>query len=86
MITLLWRLLMNVDQRIFSIVADRVGIDVGSLTPFTSFSSDLGMDSCDFIEFIMDVEDEFTIDIDDDTAATFITLRDVIDYVLNLAK
>jgi len=59
-------------------------LDVNSVKSHTKFHEDLGMDSFDSFEFIMEVEDEFYITIDDKVAEAFCTMKDVVDYVIKV--
>ena len=55
-------------ERVTDIVADNLGVDKEKITPETSFVNDLGADSLDTVELVMELEEEFDINIPDDAA------------------
>ncbi len=57
--------------------------EVKTLTPETSFENDLGMDSLDKVQLVMDIERIFDIRIADDEAERFYTLADILEYLKN---
>jgi acyl carrier protein len=67
-------------QRISAIVAEKLTIDPATITP-NSTLQDLGADSLDMVEIIMQLEEEFGIQINDEEAEKLHTMNDVIDYV-----
>jgi acyl carrier protein len=71
----------DVGQRIIEIVADQLGSDKGQITRETSFVNDLGADSLDTVEIVMEIEDEFDIDVPQEEAEKIQTVRQAIDYV-----
>ncbi len=81
MITSLWRFFMNIEQRVFAIAAEPLGVDPISVAPTSNLYTDLDMDSLDFVEFVMELEDEFNIEIDDESCAKWQTVQDVLDTV-----
>ncbi len=72
---------MDIQSRVFAIAAEPMGIDPGSVTLTSSLYNDLDMDSLDFVEFVMELEDEFNIEIDDESCAKWQTVQDVLDTV-----
>src|SRR5262249_51220653 len=58
----------SVMERVKDIVADNLGVDREKITPETSFVNDLGADSLDTVELVMELEEEFDINIPDDAA------------------
>ncbi|ABF88042.1 acyl carrier protein [Myxococcus xanthus DK 1622] len=64
------------------IVKDHSGADFESITPEARLIEDLGMDYLDHIEFVMDLEDTFVIEIPDEEAEKIITVGDACDYVI----
>ena len=77
---------MNIEQRVTAVAVELIDVEYVSITPSMSLKSDLGMDSLDLVEFIMDIEDEFDIEIYDEVATTFNSIGDVIDYVTKATK
>ncbi len=69
------------DERVIEIVAEQVGVDKAQITRETSFVNDLGADSLDTVELVMEFEDEFDISIPDEDAEKIQTVGQAIDYV-----
>ena len=63
------------------IIVDKLGVDDSEVTPEASFTNDLGADSLDTVELIMEFEKEFEISIPDDKAETIQTVGDAITYL-----
>jgi len=68
----------NIEKKIKEIISVRYGMDAKIES---NFVDDLGMDSLDTIELVMDLETEFGIDIPDDDSEKMITVKDVVDYI-----
>ncbi len=58
----------TVEERVVDIVAEQLGVDKDKITRDTSFVNDLGADSLDTVELVMELEEEFDISIPDDAA------------------
>ena len=71
----------TVMERVKDIVADNLGVDREKITPETSFVNDLGADSLDTVELVMELEEEFEITIPDDQAEKIKTVGEAIDYI-----
>ena len=71
----------DVGQRIIEIVAEQLGADKAQITRTTSFINDLGADSLDTVEIVMEIEDEFDIDVPQEDAEKIQTVGQAIDYV-----
>lgn len=65
---------------------NKMGVDAEEVTPEKSFTNDLGADSLDTVELIMEFEKEFGISIPDDQAEKISTVGDAIAYIENNAK
>jgi len=76
----------NVATRVKEIIVDKLGVDESEVTPEASFTNDLGADSLDTVELIMEFEKEFNIGIPDDQAETIGTVGDAIKYIEENAK
>lgn len=70
-------------DRIKKIVVDRLGVDEAEVKPEASFKDDLGADSLDVVELVMELEDEFDLEISDEDAEKITTVQEVIDYINN---
>ncbi|TLS37334.1 acyl carrier protein [Pseudalkalibacillus caeni] len=70
-------------DRVKKIIVDRLGVDESEVTPEASFKEDLGADSLDVVELVMELEDEFDMEISDEDAEKIATVGDVINYINN---
>jgi len=70
-----------VQDRVVDIVAEQLGVDKEKVTPETSFVNDLGADSLDTVELVMELEEEFDISIPDDAAEKIQTVGQAIDFI-----
>ncbi|ACD23749.1 acyl carrier protein [Clostridium botulinum] len=68
-------------EKIQNIIADKLSIDLGSVTMESSFVEDLNADSLDIVELIMALEDELDMEIPDEDVENFKTVGDVVNYV-----
>jgi acyl carrier protein len=71
----------SVHDRVVRIVCDQLGQTPDKVTPETSFINDLGADSLDTVELVMEFEDEFEISIPDEDAEKIQTVGNAIDYI-----
>ena len=71
--------------RLQTIVGKQLGIDPLQVKPESDFVKELGADSLDVVELVMAIEDEFEMEIEDQTASQIATVQDVLDY-LELGK
>ena len=71
----------SVGERVIDIVADQLGVDKEKVKPETSFVNDLGADSLDTVELVMELEEEFDINIPDDAAEKIQTVGQAIDFI-----
>jgi acyl carrier protein len=69
-----------------AIIVDKLGVDEGEVTMEASFTNDLGADSLDTVELIMEFEKEFNIAIPDDQAEKIATVGDAVNYITENAK
>jgi acyl carrier protein len=76
----------DIAARVKEIIVDKLGVDESEVTPEASFTNDLGSDSLDTVELIMEFEKEFNIGIPDDQAETIGTVGDAIKYIEENAK
>lgn len=68
-------------EKIKEITADRLGVDEGDVTPESSFRQDLEADSLDLVELIMELEEQFGMEIPDEEAEKITTVEEAVDYV-----
>ena len=72
---------MAVSDKVFEIVAERMGVKKEDISEQTSFITDLGADSLDQVELIMEFEDQFDLNIPDEDAEKIETIGDAIKYI-----
>ena len=71
----------DVKSKVISIIVDKLGVDEGEVTNEASFTNDLGADSLDTVELIMEFEREFDIQIPDDQAEKIETVGQAVQYI-----
>ena len=71
----------DITTRVKTIIVDKLGVDENEVTPEASFTNDLGADSLDTVELIMEFEKEFGIAIPDDQAEKISTVGEAISYI-----
>ena len=71
----------EINSRVKSIIVDKLGVDEGEVVPDASFTNDLGADSLDTVELIMEFEKEFDIQIPDDQAENISTVGQAVQYI-----
>ncbi len=72
---------MAIQERVIDIVAEQLGVDREKVTADTSFVNDLGADSLDTVELVMELEEEFDINIPDDAAEKIQTVGQAIEFI-----
>ena len=73
--------LKNIEERVIEIVCEQMGASRDKITQETSFIQDLGADSLDTVELVMEFEDEFDLNIPDEDAEKIQTVGDAIKYI-----
>nr|WP_263313525.1 acyl carrier protein [Mammaliicoccus sp. Marseille-Q6498] len=73
-------------DKVKDIIVDRLGVDAEKVTPEASFKDDLGADSLDIAELVMELEDEFDMEIPDEEAEKINTVGDAVKYIESLEK
>ena len=76
----------DITSKVKEIIVEKLGVDEAEVKPEASFTNDLGADSLDTVELIMEFEKEFNISIPDDKAETIGTVGDAIKYIEEAAK
>ena len=76
----------EIESKVQKIIVDKLGVEESEVVPTASFTNDLGADSLDTVELIMEFEKEFGISIPDDQAEKIQTVGDAISYIEANAK
>ncbi len=71
----------SVEERVINIVAEQLGVDKDKIKRESNFVNDLGADSLDTVELVMELEEEFDINIADDAAEKIQTVGQAIDHI-----
>ncbi len=77
---------MSVEERVIEIVSEQMGVAKDQVTRDTSFVNDLGADSLDTVELVMEFEEEFDITIPDEEAEKIGTVGQAINYIEEHSK
>ncbi len=65
------------------LIAESLAVSPDEISPESSFIDDLGADSLDIVELVMEIEKQFELEIPDDEAEKIATVQDVIDYIVS---
>lgn len=76
----------NVQERVKNIIVEQLGVEADQVKPEAQFVNDLGADSLDTVELIMELEQEFDVEIPDDKAEKIKTVGEAISYIEANAK
>jgi acyl carrier protein len=68
-------------ERVTKIIVDRLGVDEAEIKLEAKFKDDLGADSLDVVELVMELEDEFDMEISDEDAEKILTVGDAVNYI-----
>ncbi|MGA9116941.1 MAG: acyl carrier protein [Bacteroidota bacterium] len=71
----------DIEARVKEIIVNKLGVDDGQITPQASFTNDLGADSLDTVELVMEFEKAFNLQIPDEDAEKITTVGDAITYI-----
>ncbi|MDD2593240.1 MAG: acyl carrier protein [Bacteroidales bacterium] len=71
----------QIEEKVKAIIVDKLGVSENEVTPEASFTNDLGADSLDTIELIMEFEKEFNLSIPDEDAEKITTVGEAIEYI-----
>ena len=71
----------DISSRVKAIIVDKLGVDENEVDPEASFTNDLGADSLDTVELIMEFEKEFDIQIPDDQAENIVSVGQAIEII-----
>lgn len=72
----------EVFEKVKNVIVDQLGVAEEAVTNEATFLDDLGADSLDIVELIMALEEEFDIEIPDEEVEKAITVKDVVDYIV----
>ncbi len=78
-------IMSDIAEKVKKIIVDKLGVDEAEVTTEASFTNDLGADSLDTVELIMEFEKEFDVSIPDDQAENIATVGQAIDYLTGQA-
>ncbi len=76
----------EIEEKVYQIVSEQMGIDKSELARDTSFVDDLNADSLDTVELVMEFEDEFEMSIPDEEAEKIRTIGQTVDYIVEHRK
>ena len=71
----------QINEKVVEIIVEKLNCEASEVTPEANFSSDLGADSLEVMELVMDLEDKFEITIEDEQAENLKTVGDVVNYI-----
>ena len=73
-------------DKVITLVADHFELDPASITGETNLTKDIDADSIDFVELVLEMEDEFGAEISDEDAEKLVTVNNTVDYIAARAK
>ncbi len=77
---------MSLNEKVTNIIVDKLSVEESRVLPEASFLDDLGADSLDTVELIMEFEEEFDLEIPDEDAEKITTVGAALEYINNHAK
>jgi acyl carrier protein len=75
------RIMVDIEAKVKEIIVNKLGVDEGQITPEASFTNDLGADSLDTVELVMEFEKAFNLQIPDEDAEKIGTVGDAVKYI-----
>ena len=76
----------NIEQKVKAIIAENLGVNEDEIKITSSFIDDLGADSLDIVELVMQMEEEFEVEIPDEEAENIKTVQDAVNYITTHKK
>ena len=77
---------MSLNEKVTNIIVDKLSVEESRVVPEASFLDDVGADSLDTVELIMEFEEEFDLEIPDEDAEKITTVGAALEYINNHAK
>ena len=77
---------MDIQEKVKEIIINKLGVEASQITDTASFTNDLGADSLDTVELVMEFEKEFNVSIPDEDAEKITTVGDAVRYLTGKAK
>ena len=71
----------EIQEKVVKIIVEKLGVKESEVTPEATFTGDLGADSLDTVELVMEFEKAFGVQVEDEAAEKFQTVGDVINYI-----
>ena len=71
----------EIQEKVVKIIVDKLSVPASEVTPEATFTGDLGADSLDTVELVMEFEKAFGVQVEDEAAEKFQTVGDVINYI-----
>lgn len=78
--------MLTIEDRVIRIISEQLGVHQSQVLPEKFIGSDLAADSLDVVELVMALEDEFNLEIPDESAENLRTVADILAYVLSRVK
>jgi len=78
--------MVDIEAKVKEIIMNKLGVEASQVTPTASFTNDLGADSLDTVELVMEFEKAFNLQIPDEDAEKISTVGDAINYLSAKAK
>jgi acyl carrier protein len=72
----------TVESKVKALIVEALGVQADEVVPAASFIEDLGADSLDIVELVMEIEKEFDLEISDDDAEKIETVKDAVDHII----
>lgn len=72
---------MNIIDKVKEIIAEQLGLEVTEITATAKVKDDLGADSLDMVELVMELEEAFDLKIAEEQMQDILTVQDVVDYI-----
>jgi len=76
----------SIEEKVKEIIVEQLGVNPEQVIPSASFAKDLGADSLDTVELVMNFEEEFSVEVPDEDVEELLTVGDVIRYIEERAK